>query len=52
MWRLKYKKIFVLILEHKLVDERILFEAFELLLQLLHIEVTASVGQDLEAAVS
>ena len=26
VWRLKHEEIFVLILEHELVDERILFE--------------------------
>lgn len=49
---LEYKEIFILILEHKLVDERILFEAFQLFLKLLHVEVATSIGKNLEATVS
>lgn len=49
---LEHKEIFVLILEHKLIDERILFESFQFFLQLLHVEVTASVCQDFETTVS
>ena len=51
MWRLEHKEILILILKHKLVDKRILFETLQLFLQLLHVEVAASVREDLEAAV-
>lgn len=52
MWRLEDKEILILILEHKLVDKRILFQTLQLLLKLLHVEVAASVRKNLETAVS
>ena len=43
MRRLEDKEVFVLILKDKLVDKRILLQAFKSFGQLLHIEVTTSV---------
>ena len=40
------KEVFVLVLEHKLVDKRILLQLLQLILQFLHVEMAAPVGQD------
>ena len=50
--RLEDQEVFVLVLEHKLIDEWILFEALECLLQLLHVEMAAPIRQNFESSVS
>ena len=52
VWWLEHKEILILILKHKLVDERILLKSFQLFLKLLHIKVTTPVCENFEAAVS
>lgn len=48
---LEDQKVLVLVLEDELVDERILLQAFQLLLELLHVEVAASIRQDFQSSI-
>jgi len=49
---LKHKEIFVLVLEHKLIDERIFLQAFEGFGKFFHVEVAGSILKDFEVRVS
>ena len=52
MWRLKHQKVLVLILEHKLINKRVLLQTFKCFGKFLHIEMTTSVLQYFQMRVS
>jgi hypothetical protein len=51
VWWLEDEEIFVLILENKLVDKRVLLKAIEGFLELLHIEMATPIAQNLELSI-